>query len=116
MNIVKVNGIRCYGHHGCLSSETTVGQEYVVNVIVYTQFLAAAKHDELSKTVDYVTINKIVVEEMKQPSKLIETVGYRIVSRLKQAFTNTEKIRLEVIKPNPPINGDVGSVSIIIEE
>ncbi|MFN3916510.1 MAG: dihydroneopterin aldolase [Flavobacteriales bacterium] len=116
MNCVKVTGIRCYGHHGCLPSETLVGQEYVVNVWLYTDFAKAAKTDNLQKTIDYVTVNQIVTEEVKKPSKLIEAVGYRIISRLKNEFDSVEKITVEVIKPNPPINGDVQSVSIIIEE
>lgn len=116
MNVVNVKGIRCYGHHGCLPSETAVGQEYVVNVSVYTDFASAAKEDLLTKTTDYVTINRIVVEEVKKPSKLIEAVGYRIIARLKSELHSVLKVKLEVVKPNPPINGDVAAVSIIIEE
>jgi 7,8-dihydroneopterin aldolase/epimerase/oxygenase len=116
MNVVTVKGIRCYGHHGCLPSETLVGQEFVINVSLYTRFTEAAQADDLSQTVDYVTVNKIVTEEIKKPSKLIETVGYRIVYRLKNELKNVQKVYLEVIKPNPPINGDVAAVSIIIEE
>lgn len=114
-NTIEVNGIKLYGHHGCLIEETAIGGQYVVDVVVQTNFIEAAQHDDLSKTVDYVLINQIVKEEMLIPSKLIETVGLRIVNRLKTTNNNIEKLRVKITKINPPINGDVENVAIVIE-
>ncbi|MEO9258210.1 MAG: dihydroneopterin aldolase [Crocinitomicaceae bacterium] len=115
-NIIEINGIKLYGHHGCLNEELAIGGRYIVDVIIHTDFYDAAKEDNLAKTVDYVTINQIVKEEMAIPSKLIETVGLRIINRIKKELKNIEKVSVKVIKINPPINGDVENVAIIIEE
>jgi dihydroneopterin aldolase len=47
---------------------------------------------------------------------LIETVGLRIVNKIKKELKNIEKVTVKVTKINPPINGDVENVAIIIEE
>jgi dihydroneopterin aldolase len=112
---IKVNNIRVYAHHGCLPQETAIGGHYSVNVVLWTDFSEAAANDDLSKTIDYVWVNKVVEEEMAIPAKLIEHVGQRIVSRLTTEDNRVDKLRVEIIKISPPINGDVASVAIVIE-
>lgn len=116
MHTIEVNGIKCYSHHGCLPEEEAIGGNYIVDVRMNTNFTLAAKNDDLSKTIDYVLINKIVVEEMAIPSKLIEHVGQRILQRIKNETKGLKKLRVKIIKLSPPINGDVDNVAIIIEE
>ena len=113
---VEINGIKLYAFHGCLPEETKIGGNYLVDVSVTTNFSEAAKEDNLFKTVDYVVINAIVAKEMAIPSKLIETVGQRIINRIKSEVKFIKTARVEVIKVCPPINGDVNDVAIIIEE
>ena len=115
-HIIEVNGIKCYAHHGCLSEETAIGGHYLVDVAMHTNFSIAAYDDDLSQTINYVDVNRIVVEEMKTPSKLIEHVGQRIVNRLKDELKTLKTLRVKIIKLSPPINGDVDNVAIIIEE
>lgn len=113
---IEINGIKLYAFHGCLEEEAKIGQNYIVDVSFQLDFSAAAEHDDLSKTISYVDVNQIVAEEMAIRSKLIEHVGQRIFKRIKSSFQNTEKLRVKIIKPCPPINGDVENASIIIEE
>ena len=112
---IEVNGIKIYAFHGCLPEEAEIGGHYRVDVMLNTDFSGAAESDDLSKTVDYVIVNKIVSEEMQIRSKLIEHVGQRILTRLKNNIKNIDFIRIKIIKICPPINGDVESVAIIIE-
>lgn len=112
---IEINGIKVYAHHGCLDEEAKIGGNYIVDVCIKTDFSVAAKTDELSKTVDYVTINAMVKEEMTVRSKLIEHVGQRIVDRIKRDVQGVQTLRVKVIKLCPPINGDVDNVAIIIE-
>jgi dihydroneopterin aldolase len=116
MHTIKVNKIKIYAYHGCLPEETKIGGNYEVNVILQTDFEEAAKTDDLSKTIDYVHVNTIVKEEMAIPSKLIEEVAHRIVTRFKKELTNLLHYSVEIVKICPPINGDVESVSVIIAE
>jgi 7,8-dihydroneopterin aldolase/epimerase/oxygenase len=115
-HLIEVNGIRLYAFHGCLEEEGKIGGSYTVDVTMKTDFSAAALSDDLSQTIDYVQVNRIVTEEMAIRSKLIEHVGQRIVSRLTNEIEQLEAVRVKVVKICPPINGDVQNVAIIIEE
>ena len=112
---IEVNGIKLYAFHGCLEEEARIGGNYVVDVTIITDFSEAAKNDDLSKTVDYVYVNAIVKEEMAIRSKLIETVGQRIVTRIKTELKGVFELSVKITKLTPPINGDVHSVAVVIE-
>lgn len=116
MNVIQVHGIRCYSLHGCLKEETKIGGTFEVNIDLFCDFSIAAQTDALIDTIDYVKVNKIVEEEMSVPSKLIETVAYRILRKLRSTSTTILKCRIEIQKINPPIDGDVKYVSVIVEE
>lgn len=115
-NTIEVNGIKLYAYHGCLEEEGLIGGNYVVDIHLSTNFMSAAVSDNLSETIDYVDINRIVAEEMGVRSKLIEHVGKRIIDRIKSDCLGVNSIRVKITKICPPINGDVENVAIIIEE
>lgn len=115
-HIIEVNGIKLYAFHGCLEEEAKIGGNYIVDVILHTDFTEAAQEDDLTKTISYIDINLIVAEEMAIRSKLIEHVGQRIFTRIKNQTTNLHKLRVKITKICPPINGDVENASIIIED
>jgi dihydroneopterin aldolase len=49
-------------------------------------------------------------------SKLIEHVGQRILTRIKTELKGIEALKVKITKLCPPINGDVHSVAIQIED
>lgn len=112
MGIIKVENIRVFAHHGCLKEETKIGCDYRVDLKVKADLQASAKTDDLSDTVDYVFLNKIVKEEMLKPSKLLETVAKRILNRIFKEDKLVDKATISVSKLNPPIGGDVEMVTI----
>ena len=116
MHTIEVNGIKVYAYHGCLEEESKIGGHYLVDVRLKTNFSKAAFSDQLSDTIDYVLVNKIVTEEMAIRSALIEHVGQRIISRIQQEVKELHSLRVRVTKISPPINGNVSNVAIVIEE
>ena len=115
MHKIEVNKIKLFANHGCMEEEGLIGGEYIVDVHLWLDFSYAAENDSLNDTVDYVIVNKIVVDQMLKRSKLIEHAGWRIHTALIKEFTQCEKIRVKITKVAPPINGDVDNVAIIIE-
>jgi dihydroneopterin aldolase len=113
---IFVNGIKCYAFHGCLPEEGRIGGHYEVDIEMLTNFSKAAEQDTLADTIDYVDVNRIVVEEMAIRSKLIEHVGQRILTRIKTELKGIEALKVKITKLCPPINGDVHSVAIQIED
>jgi dihydroneopterin aldolase len=116
MNCIKVHGIRTFSFHGCLEEEKIIGGNYIVDVEVDCDFKTAAIKDDLTKTIDYVSLKEIVVKQMSISSKLIESVAYNIVHEIKKNFSIANNCRVEIKKINPPIDGDVDYVSVLIEE
>lgn len=114
-NIVEVTGIEVYAYHGCMEEEARLGGKYIVDIQIEADFSQSAKSDKLIDTIDYVEVREIVVAEMAIRSKLIEHVGYRILQRFNAAFPSAIKSIIKVRKLNPPINGTVKEVAIIIE-
>jgi len=114
MGIIKINGIKLYAYHGCLDEEALIGSDYIVDVVLTTDFNEASLKDELSLTVDYVKVYEIVKAEMAIRSKLIENVAKRIMDRLSLEFKNLENVEVTVTKINPPVNGNVEKVSVVI--
>ncbi|WP_394906581.1 dihydroneopterin aldolase [uncultured Mesonia sp.] len=115
MGIIKLNNIRVYAHHGCLTEEGKIGSDYRVDLKVKADLAPSALSDELSDTVDYVHLNKIVKEEMAIRSKLLEHVAQRILDRIFTDLKQVTKAEVSVAKVNPPLDGDVASVSITLK-
>jgi dihydroneopterin aldolase len=116
LGIIKVENIRVFAHHGCLKEETKIGSDYRVDIEVKADLKTSAKTDKLNDTVDYVLLNKIAKEEMQKPSKLLETVAKRMLSRIFSEEKLVKKATVSVSKLNPPIGGDVESVTIKMTE
>lgn len=114
MHKIVVEGIQLYAYHGCLQEEGLIGTNYTVDVLMETDFTTAAQTDDLTQTVDYVVVYQIVKKQMAIRSNLIEQVGQRIVDELKNTFATLKSLEVKVTKLNPPMNGNVEKVSIII--
>ncbi|OIQ31080.1 MAG: dihydroneopterin aldolase [Bacteroidetes bacterium MedPE-SWsnd-G2] len=112
MGLIKVENIRVYANHGCLTQETKIGSYYRVDLKVKADLQKSAKTDALADTVDYVFLNQVIKEEMAIPSDLLETVAKRILDRILKEDKKIKKVWISVSKLNPPIGGDVEKVTI----
>jgi len=112
MGTITVKNIRVYAYHGCLIEEGKIGSDYRVDISVKANLSKSAKSDNLSDTVDYVLLNKIIKEEMAIRSKLLETVAKRILDRILAEVSMAKKVAIAVSKLNPPIGGNVAMVTI----
>ncbi|MBB3123138.1 MULTISPECIES: dihydroneopterin aldolase [Mesoflavibacter] len=116
MGKIKVENIRVFAHHGCLKEETAIGSDYRVDLEITANLQHSAKTDQLKDTVDYVFLNRIIFEEMKVPSALLEHVARRILNRIFTEDQMIKKATVSVSKINPPIGGDVEQVTIVMSD
>ncbi|WP_281227359.1 dihydroneopterin aldolase [Flavobacterium aquiphilum] len=116
MGTIRLKNIRTFSYHGCLIEEGKIGSDYSVDLEIKTNLKHSAESDNLNDTVDYVHLNKIVVEEMAIRSNLLEHVAKRIIDRALAELETVSKIKVAVSKINPPIGGDVEAVTIEMEE
>jgi len=95
-----------YGHHGVMQEEHEVGGRYEVDVGVELDFEAAARHDDLTRTVDYETIYEFVRTLVTENNfYLIEKLAYRIAHQVLDTYPTVEGVEVTVRKPNPPVGG-----------
>ena len=112
MGTIKIKNIRVYAYHGCLVEEGKIGSDYRVDLAVKADLSKSSKTDNLSDTVDYVHLNKIVKQEMAIRSNLLEEVAKRIIDRILIEIPLVNKADISVSKLNPPIGGNVAMVTI----
>ena len=99
-----------------MDEEGQIGSDYLVNLKVKADLAQASKSDSLTDTVDYVQLQAIVRKEMAIRSKLLEHVAQRIIDKVFAKSTTITKVKVRVSKLNPPIGGDVESVSIVLKQ
>lgn len=116
MGTIRLTNVRTHSFHGCLEEEARIGSDYRVDLEIKADLRGAKTSDELADTVDYVYLNRVVMEEMAIRAKLLEHVGHRIITRIFSEKPEISTIKLAVSKLNPPIGGDVEMVTVELEE
>ncbi len=116
MGKIILENIRIYSNHGCLDEEALIGSDYLIDLEIHADLSKSAQTDELSDTVDYVHLNRIVKEEVSTRSKLLEKVADRVLQRIQNEIPMVSYAKVKLSKMNPPIGGNVEKVSIILEK
>lgn len=112
---ILLRGLRAHAYHGCLPEEAVVGGTYEVDLDVHVDMGPSMHSDHLVDTVDYSLLQRCLREELLRRSALIEHVAGRMVQRLFAEEPRILWLRLELRKINPPIDGDVHHVAIVLE-
>lgn len=116
MDYIHVKDMQFYGFHGVLPEETTLGQRFRVNVSLAVDLHKAGTTDALDYTVNYAEVyalTRAIVEG--EPFQLIEAVAEAIASRILDDFSKqVHGVKVEVIKPDPPIQGHLREVAVEI--
>jgi dihydroneopterin aldolase len=102
---VSLEGMAFFARHGFYEEERKLGNRYEVDIAVETPLQDAATNDELTGTVNYEGLYRIVREEMETPSKLLEHVAGRILERTCREFPAIYSVEVSISKFNPPIGG-----------
>jgi dihydroneopterin aldolase len=112
--IVALEGLEFHAYHGVYPHERESGNWFEVDIAVETDFTRAAKTDDISGTVNYETLFRLIKEEMEKPSKLLETVAELIIDSVLDQLPAVSKVELRIAKLNPPIGGKCRKASISI--
>ncbi len=114
MGLIEVEGMEFYSYHGHFAEEQIVGNHFIVDVQLEADCEPAAASDELDDALDYQKVYLIVKEEMAIPSKLLEHIANRILDRFEDDFDELERAAVKIRKMNPPMGGQIGSVSVTL--
>ena len=116
MGKIALEGMEFFAYHGVSDEEQQTGNRYSIDIEIDTDLQAACLSDDLSDTLNYGRVYAIIAEEMQVRSRLLEHLGHRIISRLKNEFTGMAKVTLQVSKYNPPVGGVVHRSKVTLEE
>ncbi len=103
---VRIQNAVFYAHHGVKKEEHRIGGRYEVDVAMELDFEAAASKDDLSKTVDYEKIYKLVRDIVTSNNfYLIERLVYLIARNILKSNAIIREVEVSVRKANPPVGG-----------
>ncbi|RYE15792.1 MAG: dihydroneopterin aldolase [Sphingobacteriales bacterium] len=114
MMIVLLQGAEFYAYHGYYPQEQLLGCRFIIDLAVTFDPQDTPVSDDLGNTVNYEQLHNICSIEMKNPRKLIETVGNAIVDKIKSSYPFVQNIELTLKKLHPPMKGSVGNSGVII--
>lgn len=104
-----------YGYHGVFPEENTLGQRFIVDLMVLADLKKAGETDELAYSVNYGELFKVCKEVVEgKPYKLVEAVAEKIAKTVLGQFPLVSEVTIKVIKPDPPIPGHYRSVAVEI--
>jgi dihydroneopterin aldolase len=104
-DILFVEDIRFYGHHGATAAEQEVGAWFSVDVELALDLTPAALSDDLGATVDYGQIvRRVVALATEQRVRLIERLAGLLTEALLREYPAGE-VTVRVRKVTPPLDG-----------
>lgn len=111
---ISLNNLQFYAYHGVFEEERKIGNEFKVSLSVALPCKIEIENDELSDTVSYADLYSIIADEMKKPHRLLEKVAFEIVKRINREYPEIESGKISIEKVHPPIQGMLGSASVIL--
>jgi dihydroneopterin aldolase len=105
LQTVALNDVKCFAFHGYYPEEQLTGTEFLVSVEV--TFHPSGNTEDLERTVNYEVLNTIILEEMGNTRKLLESVVRLIMDRVICAYPFVQTAVAGIKKMHPPMPGEI---------
>lgn len=104
---IHLKGLRFFGYHGVYREETTLGQLFILDLVMHVADLRkAGSTDDLSATVDYSGVYMDVKRIMEgQPRQLLEALAQDVCKTIFATQPLVEKVDLVIKKPHVALPG-----------
>ena len=110
---LKIETIKLWARVGVLEDERELGQLFILDIFLWTDFEKCTVDDDIKKTVDYSKLVQILKDQSKKIYCFtIEKYSNKILEIIDQEF-KLSKVKIILTKCNPPITGFDGKVSIV---
>lgn len=103
---VALRDVRCHALHGFYPEEQLIGCVFMVDIEV--TFKANHDTENLDNTVNYEVLNQIILKEMANTQKLLETVVKNILDSVRNNYPFILTATVGIKKMNPPMPGQIG--------
>ncbi len=102
---LSLNGLRLKVHLGCSEEERRVPQFVRFEILLrFKTPPLGCQTDQLSDTVCYAQISDILRTACEGEFQLIEKLGWKVFSLLKQTLPKDVQVQMRMIKEKPPIS------------
>lgn len=117
-DVLRIRNMRFYGYHGLLPEEAKMGQNFEVDVEIFSCFEGWARlgaHPDVEQVegaVNYPDIYHLVESIVAgEQYGMVESVADRIASAIEADF-GIRKLLVRVRKPNPPMSGHFDGIEV----
>lgn len=114
MDKIIIKGIEVFAFHGAFPEENLLGQRFTINIEMQKDIRKACLNDTLEDTVHYGFVHDDVVNIAKNNKfKLIEKLAEEIAKLIIIKY-GVSIVKVNIEKPNAPINGIFRYVAVEI--
>lgn len=110
---IQLRDVLLFARHGVLPEETTLGNQYRVNVRLHIDASDFEKKGGgIDATISYAEVYEILSRVMAEPEPLLETVAVKFSNLLRRRWQNLKLVEIEIVKTAPPIAGMIGEAGV----
>ena len=107
MQLIALEGMKFFAYHGYYEEEQIVGNHFILDVYMETDFEKAAISDDLSATIDYEVVFGICRKVMSEKMKLLESIVHKIIVEIKSNYASLQSIRVKLSKISPAMGSEI---------
>jgi 7,8-dihydroneopterin aldolase/epimerase/oxygenase len=109
---IELRGLRVRGHHGVFDHERRDGQDFVLDLVLWTDLTTAGRSDDLSDTVDYGALAQAAAAVVEGPPRsLIEAVAADVAAVV-LSDPRVAAVEVTLHKPQAPIERPFDDVAV----
>ena len=112
---IELTRMEFRAYHGCYDLEQQVGNRFTVDLVITAELGDAAERDDVTWTVNYLTVYETVRRQMGITQRTIERVAANIIEALYADFAQIRHVKCRVSKLAPPLGGKLEKVSVVLE-
>ncbi len=113
-DVLRLRNMRFFAHHGLFPEETTLGQQYEVDLELIRDLSVAGMTDDVEQTLNYPEVYDLVARTMTAKRfKLVEAIAEHIARDIGERYAPIDLV-IRVRKPNPPVNAHFDGVEVEI--
>ncbi|XP_076888922.1 dihydroneopterin aldolase 2-like [Bidens hawaiensis] len=110
-----LRGLMFHGYHGVKQEEKKLGQKFLVDVDAWMDLRTPGQSDNMSDTVSYTAIYRIVKSVIEGPSQnLLESVAQLIATATLNNHSQISAVRVVVGKPHVAVPGPLDYLGVEI--
>jgi dihydroneopterin aldolase len=102
-DVIRLQGIEVFAHHGVFPAERRDGQTFVIDVEVEYDMSLAAARDDVADAIDYGVLAEAISSNASQnPVDLLETLCLRLIG-VALGFSAAQAATVTIHKPQAPM-------------